>query len=87
MQIKKEFVLREIAGDYVLVPIGKTASEFKGLFPLSESGALIWEMLSSAENDEEIINKILNEYEVDRETVTADVKVFLEKLRNFSIID
>lgn len=87
MQIKKEFILREIAGDYVLVPIGKTASEFKGLFPLSETGALIWEMLSSAENEEEIINRILGEYEADRETVTADVKEFLKKLHNFGIID
>lgn len=87
MQIKKEFILREIAGDHVLVPIGKTCAEFKGLFPLTESGARIWELLPEAENEEYIVNKLLEEYEVDRETLTNDVHVFLNKLREFGIID
>lgn len=86
MQIKKEFVLREIAGDYVLIPIGKTGAEFKGLFPLTETAAAIWEMLPGAENEEEIINKLLEEYDVDHETLATDVKGFLNKLREFGMI-
>ena len=87
MLIKKEFVLREIAGDYVLVPIGKTSGEFKGLFPITETGAFIWNLLPEAENQDYIIEKFLTEYDVDRETVTSDVSEFLDNLRNFGIID
>ena len=87
MLIKKEFVLREIAGDFVLVPIGKTSGEFKGLFPITETGAFIWNLLPEAENQDYIIEKFLCEYDVDRETVTSDVSEFLENLRNFGIID
>ncbi len=87
MLIKKEFVLREIAGDFVLVPIGKTSGEFKGLFPITETGAFIWNLLPEADSEEFIIEKFLEEYDVDRETVTADVSVFLGNLRKFGIID
>ncbi len=87
MKINKEFVHREIAGDHVLVPIGKTSAEFNGLFPLSETGAFIWELLPGAENETYIVNKLLEEYEVDRATVEKDVAEFLDVLREFRIID
>lgn len=87
MVIKKEFVLREIAGDFVLVPIGKTSGDFKGLFPISETGAFIWKLLPEAETEQYIIEKFLGEYEVDRETVTSDVNEFLSALRKYGIID
>ena len=28
MKLEKEFVLREIAGDYVIIPVGKTVIEY-----------------------------------------------------------
>ncbi len=87
MVIKKEFVLREIAGDFVLVPIGKTSGEFKGLFPISETGAFIWKILPEAESEQYIIEKFFGEYEVDRETVSSDVNEFLSALRKYGIID
>ncbi len=87
MQIKKEFVLREIAGDFVLVPIGKTAAEFTGLFPLTETAARIWELLPDFNNQDDIVNVMLEEYEVEKETLVTDVAEFLNKLKNFGIID
>lgn len=86
MVIKKEFVLREIAGEFVLVPIGQSANEFQGLFPLSESGAKIWNMLPEAENNDFIIDKLMVEYEVEREILEADVTEFLGTLKEFGII-
>ena len=48
MKISKEFILREIAGEYILVPVGKTALTFNGLVTVNEVGALIWGMLEKA---------------------------------------
>lgn len=39
MKISKEFILREIAGEYILVPVGKTALTFNGLVTVNEVGA------------------------------------------------
>ena len=52
MKIEKDFILREIAGDYVIVPTGKTALEFNGLITVNELGAFIWEKLQQETTEE-----------------------------------
>lgn len=86
MIIKKELIKREIAGDTILVPVGKTVLDSNGLFVLNELGAFIWEILPKAETEEEICSAILGEYEVSPEEAAKDVAEFLEKLRNLNIL-
>lgn len=86
MIIKKELIKREIAGDTILVPVGKTVLDSNGLFVLNELGAFIWEILPKAETEEVICEAILAEYEVSPEEAAADVADFLEKLRQLNII-
>ena len=86
MQLKNNFVIREIMGDTILVPIGDHLLEFNGLITLNELGVFILKLLPEAEDDAHIVDKILDEYDVDRETAEVDVKEFLEKLRQIKII-
>lgn len=86
MIIKKELIKREIAGDTILVPVGKTVLDSNGLFVLNELGAFIWEILPGVETEAEICNAILAEYEVSPEEAAADVANFLEKLRQLNIL-
>ena len=39
MELKKELVLRDIAGDFVLIPTGTTVLENNGLFTINEVAA------------------------------------------------
>ena len=87
MNIKKELIKRQIAGDTILVPVGKTIYESNGLFALSELGAFIWDLLPTVNTPEEICAAILAEYEVSPEVAARDVAEFLEKLRSLNIID
>ena len=87
MKVKAEAVLREIAGDYVLVPTGASVTEHNGLFSVSEVGARIWEILPECNNEEEIVSIILDEYDVDPETAKKDVADFLVSLKNLGLID
>ena len=87
VKIKYDFVHREIMGDHVLVPVGKTSTVFNGLFPLTDTAAFIWDILPEAADEDYIVNKLLGEYEVDRETAQKDVSAFLSTLREFRIID
>lgn len=86
MKIKKELILRQIAGDTILVPVGKSVYDSNGLFMLNEVGAFIWSMLPEAENEEEICRAILAEYEVTPEEAAKDTARFLNKLREMDII-
>ncbi len=87
MKIKKGMTMRTIAGDNILVPNANTILDLNGLFVISETGAFIWNNLESSENESDIVNKLLEEYDIDRATAEADVNDFLAKLRNFGIID
>ena len=86
MEIKNEYIMRNIAGDDVLVPIGKTINNFNGLIILNEMAKFIWEKMPQAKDEEELLNYILDEYEVEREVAKSDLDEFLEMLKKENII-
>lgn len=86
MEIKNEYVIRNIAGDNILVPIGKTIDNFNGLIILNEMARFIWEKIPEARDEGELLDFILDEYEVEREVAKADLEEFLGILRKEKII-
>lgn len=86
MKIKREFVLREIAGDILLVPTGKTALDLNGMLTMNAVGADIWKMLPEVKDEDEIVTRILAEYEAEPEQVKRDVAEFLNKFRELGIL-
>lgn len=87
MKIDKSFILREIAGDYVIVPTGDTALQFNGLITVNEVGAFLWEKLQEEITEQELIEAVLAEYEVDAETARKDVSEFLDYLVQGAILE
>ena len=86
MEIKGTFVKREIAGEHFLVPVGAAAKQHNGLFAMNELGSFIWDCLAEAEDDAAVVARILEEYEIDRETAAADAAEFLGKLREMGVL-
>lgn len=86
MKIKREFVLREIAGDILLVPAGKTALDLNGMVTLNAVGAEIWKMLPEVKDADEITARLLEEYDASAEEIKTDVVAFLDKLRELGIV-
>ena len=86
MIIKKELIKRDIAGDIILVPVGKSMLDSNGLFVLNELGAFIWDLLPEAENEADICQKILAEYDISEEEVAKDVAEFMQALKKMNIV-
>lgn len=86
MIIKKELIKREIAGETILVPVGKAVLESNGLFMLNELGTFIWDLLPGANSEEDICNAVVEQYDVAVEIAQKDVSAFLEKIRSLGII-
>ena len=83
MEFKKEFILREIVGEAVLIPTGATAAQFNGLMSL---GKFIWENYEKASNEDELLKFVLDEYEVDEDVAKTDLDEFLTVLKENEII-
>ena len=86
MIVKKELIKREIAGDTILVPVGKTVLESNGLFMLNELGAFIWDLLPAVDSVEDICKAVLEQYDVSAECAQKDVTDFLNQLREMEIL-
>lgn len=86
MEIKKELIKREIAGDIILIPVGKTVYETNGLFVLNELGDFIWDLLPDAPDAQAICQAVLDNYEVSEEEARSDVEEFLRKLKEMNIL-
>ena len=87
MKIKDDFVLKKIAGSYVVVPVRSRAVDFSGIIKLTESGAFLWKQLEDGADREELIAKMLEEYEVDEATAAADIDRFILKLGEADLIE
>ena len=80
MKIKSNFVLRNIAGTQVALPLGDSNVNFTGMLTLNETGVLLWHKLESDCTIEELADAITDEYEVAYDEALADVKAFLKRL-------
>lgn len=83
----KDVILREIAGEYILVPVGEAALKLHGMITVSESGYVIWQKLCEGDCSEEgLVKALCAEYEVDGATAAADVREFLCRLSELGLV-
>lgn len=82
MKISGEFTIRDIAGETVVVPIGETVLKSNVLIVLNETGKAFWSILSEDRDEEEIIRLICEDYDIDYETVKADLSSFIKYLND-----
>ena len=88
MTIKKGFIVKEIAGEYVVVALGAASKVFNGIIKLNESGKLIWEMIAEGKERDQIVDAILDQYtDVDRETAERDFDKFVAILEGANILE
>lgn len=87
MKIKSDFILKTIAGSNVVVPVRSRTVDFSQLIKLSDSGAELWKMLVTGADREELISRLLEEYDVDEATAAADVDHFLMKLSEADLLE
>ena len=81
-----EFVKREISGEILLIPTGKTAEAFNGIITLSEVGDFIWEHIEEVDSFDALLNLILEEYDIDKETLAKDTSAFMNQLLRVGMI-
>lgn len=86
MKINGDFMIREIAGDTILVATGQASQNFNGMITLNEVGAFILQKIEECKNENELISKILDEFEVDKNIAREDTKEFIEQLLKMGIV-
>lgn len=73
MKTHPDFILRQIAGENILVPCGEAAKRLSGLINLNSTAAFIWQNLNDAKDLDELTARVMENFEVDEETARRDV--------------
>ena len=87
MKLKYDFAVREIVGEYVMIPLRKDALNFSGMVSTSETGAAIIEALRDEISREELLQILLDQFDIDEATASADLDEFLTQLRKNNVLD
>ncbi len=80
MRRNSDFVLRQVAGKNVVVPLGKAAENFRGMITLNKTGKFLWDLLENEQTVESLAKALVETYGIPEEKAIADVKKFLEPI-------
>lgn len=86
MKINGDFMIREIAGDTILVATGQASQNFNGMITLNEVGSFILHNIEECKDEDELVSKILDEFEVDENIAREDTREFIEQLLKMGIV-
>lgn len=87
MKIKEGFLLRQVGGNNVIVPVGAQSVDFRCIITLNELGAFLWQKLTADCTVEDLVQAVLDEYDAPADVVTADVERFVASLREKNLLD
>jgi len=88
MKIKTGFVVKEIAGQCVVVALGSASKVFNGIIKLNDSAKFIWQCIEEGLEKDAIVDRMLDVYEgIDREIADRDCEAFINKLRSAGILE
>jgi len=87
MKIKKNFALRQVAGNWVVLPLATATLDFNGMLSLNETGVELWHLLETGSTREEMATSLTDIYEVDYDQALADVDEFIDTLEKAGCLE
>jgi hypothetical protein len=87
LKIKDGFLLRQVAGSWIVIPFGANVVAFNAVISLNDTGALIWENIASGKNKKDIVDLLVSQYETAREIVASDYDELIEQMRAANLLE
>lgn len=86
-RINPNYLLRQVADDYVIIPIDDELELSNAIMTPNRSAVFIWNEFLDANTIENVIKKALSKYDVSEETIRRDVRRFVFESLNKKIIE
>ena len=85
MKVKDGFIMRQVGGQSVVLPIGNEL-DMNMMITLNETGVFLWEHLQEETTEDALVTALRGEYEVDEDMARASVRKFAEKLSTYGFL-
>lgn len=80
LRARNGYVLRDIAGEYLLIPVALQDGSESQIAILNEVGKSLWELLQEEQTVDTMVQGITDSYEVSDEEARADIIDFVNQL-------
>ena len=87
MKIKNGYIMREVAGENVVIAVGEAARDFKGMIRLNPTGAFLWKLLESDTDENAMLAAMLDKYDIDEDTAKRDITAFISSVKGAGLIN
>lgn len=87
VKAKANFVLRQIADEYLIIPLADERDRVHGIIKLNESGARLWECLAAEKSSDDLVCVLCDKYGIEQETAQRDVEEFINQLSEIGCIE
>ena len=87
MKLNENYILKTVAGMPVVVPVGDAVKDIHGMITLNGPAEVIWKALEKGKEYEEIVSEIKSQYDVTEDVIRKDLDAFLDKLKNYKILE
>lgn len=81
MKRNSGFLMRQVAGRFVLAPVGDMVKTFSGMVTMNATGKFLWDILENDQTVDSLAQALVDNYEVDFEKAKEDVIKYLEPLK------
>lgn len=86
MRIVHGFLIREVAGELIVIPTGEAARRLSGVITLNDCGRFLFERLQTEQTKESLVNALTEEYDIDERTASEDVAEFIDQLEQYGFL-
>lgn len=87
LRVKDGYILREVAGAHVVVPVGQRVVDFSGLITLNATGAFLWTRLADGATREDLVAALTEGFDVSPEQAASDVESFTQELSQLGVLE
>jgi hypothetical protein len=82
-----DFASQEVDGELVLVPVAMNAPDRGAIYTANEIGIHIWGLLDGNRTLGEVLDRVTDEFDVDREKALKDLQEFIEQLEQIGAVE
>ena len=86
-KVKDHFMLRDVAGDYVVIARGPAAIDFNGVLILNETCVFLWKQLQEYIAVHEMAESLKAEYSIEMDIALRDVEQCVSKMIEYDLLD
>lgn len=87
MKQSPNFIVSDVAGKHLLMPIGRGVLSLDGMIALNDMGLTIWNLLAEDTSYEDLLGQILSEFDVSADAADRDIRSFLARLKSVHAIE